>query len=186
MTWRLCWRLTMAPDVPLSSASLVPLTEETRQRLIRHGVAADVIAELTEMGGLALLDLSDEELGNAPVCFGAYDRANRLCDGCVFKPHCKGQRRPMRPSKKKSGRPVRPSKKEKKTPPPRPGKKRAPPDRRVELAAGMKLLGYTDRQIQLAQPAVRARIVDEQIRNEGVSISKGGQLRFVGGDRGVD
>lgn len=79
--------------VPLSSLEVVPLTDETRHRLLDLGVGEDRIVGLSEMGGQSLLTLhehvNDDEGAYAPPCFmREFDPIDRLCQGCVYQPRC--------------------------------------------------------------------------------------------------
>lgn len=77
---------------PLSSIGLVPLTEDTRQRLLDAGVSEESLGELTELGGQSLLLLHDrakDEGEGRPSCFARkFDPGAFLCAGCVFMPQC--------------------------------------------------------------------------------------------------
>lgn len=82
----------MDKPVPLSSYDSVPLTDETRDRLLGAGVNEAKLAHLTEMGGQGLLLLYQREQDgddSRPHCFGAdYQPESRLCRGCLFAPSC--------------------------------------------------------------------------------------------------
>lgn len=77
---------------PLSTLAAIPLTSDTRAKLIAYGVKEEALARLTEMGGQGLLALH-ADLGmaadEAPPCFRReYDPKSLLCAGCVMQPHC--------------------------------------------------------------------------------------------------
>ena len=181
----------MMREVPISSLDAVPATAETRAKLIERGVDLALAGPLSEVSAQALLDLTDDEARRAaPRCFGRYRAHYALCAGCAYKPHCQGNTTmepkktpPPPPHKGKKPRPAPPPppKRVKKAPPPPPPRK--PKKKTLDLAAGMMKLGFTTEQVQRSTAETRARIVREQIRNEGVSISKRGELRFVGGGR---
>ena len=76
----------------LSSMPFVPLTSETRDRLLAAGVGEDAITHLTEMGGQALLSLRadlHDEFDGAPPCYRKeYNPTSPVCGGCVMQPTC--------------------------------------------------------------------------------------------------
>lgn len=76
----------------LSSYSAIPLTEETRARLLDLGKKPSELVGLSEMTGqsiLALHDKFDVSEANAPHCFTReFDPARKLCQGCLFAPQC--------------------------------------------------------------------------------------------------
>lgn len=76
----------------------IPLTDETRRKLLDTGISEAVIRDLSEMGGQSLLVLrSKDENGKAdkPVCFRRrYDPTSALCQGCIISVSCwRGDRR---------------------------------------------------------------------------------------------
>ena len=82
----------MAADrVPLSSLDMVPLTDETRQRLIDAGIQPK--RGLSEMGAQAVLTMhahvNDDAGAHAPDCYQRkYTPSSALCAGCVYGPRC--------------------------------------------------------------------------------------------------
>ena len=78
------------------SALDIPLTNETRERLVSIGVSSSTISSMSEMGGQALLSLrSDYSDKDHPSCFRrVYDSASALCQGCIVGVSCwRGDRR---------------------------------------------------------------------------------------------
>jgi hypothetical protein len=77
-------------QIPLSSIGFVPLTTETREKLIAIGVPEDTLFRLSEIGGQSVLALRAAEDGedSRPDCYASYDPTNPLCAGCLWSPRC--------------------------------------------------------------------------------------------------
>lgn len=83
----------MSVDAPLSSLEIIPLTADTRQKLVDLGVDPKRIRGLTEMGGQSLLTLHqqvhDDDGAHVPDCYRSeFDPCAALCKGCVYQPRC--------------------------------------------------------------------------------------------------
>lgn len=73
--------------VELSSFGTIPITPETRARLVAVGV--DVPFGLSEAGGRSLLVVAGESLEGRPGCYQReYDPEQELCQGCLVMPSC--------------------------------------------------------------------------------------------------
>ena len=74
-------------EVPISSLALVPVTEDTRQKLIDYGVEVPA----TEAEALGLEELRDDASVDAPTCFGEYARGLKQCVSCNFRGPCEAR-----------------------------------------------------------------------------------------------
>lgn len=79
--------------VQLSSVGLVPLTDETRKKLIELGVTTEETFAQTEIWGRSILTLRMPQRkirsDQAPACYWReYDPSSDLCTGCTWMPSC--------------------------------------------------------------------------------------------------
>lgn len=186
---------TLTRKSPLSSLASVPLTDETRQRLlIVPGITETSIADLSEMGGQGLLalhvDVVSEDDDHHPGCFRVeYDAESTLCAGCVYQPQCwrsdlsylhalGGGTVPSPPGVPQVAVTDRVEHASKRRPAPPPSR-RATPAVSASMKDDLVALGYDARQITRMMPEVRQTIFDKQIPAGGVSIGKYGSLHMI-------
>ncbi len=180
----------MPRDAPLSSAHLVPVTEETKQRAMAIGIKPDALVQISEMGAQSLIAVhageGSDDTAITPDCFGAeYTPGNVFCDGCVVQPRCwrsdigylqrlgRGGDNPPPavPAHVVASRVQWAQDDEDEV-----SVEHVPP----EQVKALRGLEYNSRQIARMQPSTRAYIIHNQLPNRGVSITKTGEYREVG------